>query len=232
MNWLFYIVIIILAWATLSGYRAGFVKTAVSMVFYLLSAGLVCIVTPYISTFLVEETPLYHYLQERCMELYIDEEAGYDYSRVSDQTQVIESYELTDMIKNMLLENNNPEIYAMLEVERFEEYISGFIARLLVNILAFFCTLILVITFLRATVFTLDIITRIPIISGINKLAGIGIGLAKGICIVWIMFTVSILLKGNQFGNAVFTQVLQNEFLLFLYNNNLLLKFLMGTVLK
>lgn len=230
MNWLFYIVIIILAWATISGYRAGFAKTAVSMVFYLLSIGLVCIVTPYISSFLVEETPLYHYLQERCMELYIDED--FDYSKVSDQAQVIESYELTDMIKNMLLENNNPEIYAMLEVNRFEEYISGFIARLLVNIIAFFCTLLLVVTFLKATVFTLDIITRIPIISGINKLAGIGIGLAKGVCIVWIIFTVSILFKGNQFGNLIFNQVLDNEFLLFLYNHNLFLKFLMGTVLK
>ncbi|MDD2971638.1 MAG: CvpA family protein [Lachnospiraceae bacterium] len=68
----------------------------------------------------------------------------------------------------------------------------------------------------------LRIIFQLPVISGLNKIAGFALGIVEGIILIWVVF---ILLQYFQLG-AIETRILQdveqNDILTFLYQNNYL----------
>ena len=68
----------------------------------------------------------------------------------------------------------------------------------------------------------LRIIFKLPIISGVNKIAGFALGIIEGVVLIWILF---LLIQYFQLG-AIETKILQdveqNEILTFLYQNNYL----------
>ena len=69
------------------------------------------------------------------------------------QIQAIEGADLPEIFKSLLTENNNSEMYSRLGAETFAEYVGDFLAKLILNILAFLCTFILVTIVVRAVIF-------------------------------------------------------------------------------
>lgn len=66
MNLLTIIVLLVLLFFILNGFRRGFIKTFVSMVSLIVSIVLVSIATPYVTQFLKTQTPLYSMIEEKC----------------------------------------------------------------------------------------------------------------------------------------------------------------------
>ena len=64
-------------------------------------------------------------------------------------------------------------------------------------------------------------------IHGINKVAGLGVGLLKGMVIVWICCLILCFFR-NAMGAGILGMVEENEFLRFLYNHNLLARLVLG----
>ena len=69
------------------------------------------------------------------------------------QVAAIEKADLPDVFKNLLSVNNNSEIYKELGVDTFAQYVGSYLARLIINIVAFLCTFVLITIVLRAIVF-------------------------------------------------------------------------------
>ncbi|MDD3204687.1 MAG: CvpA family protein [Lachnospiraceae bacterium] len=68
----------------------------------------------------------------------------------------------------------------------------------------------------------LRIIFKLPVISGVNKIAGFLLGIMEGVVLVWLVF---ILLQCFQFGTfetKILQDVEQNPLLAYLYQNNYL----------
>ena len=72
----------------------------------------------------------------------------------------------------------------------------------------------------------LGIISDLPVIGGLNRVAGGALGLGTGLIIVWILFIVITLLYDTGLGKACFENIAENEFLTFLYNNNILMQYI------
>ena len=68
MNILTGIVVIILLLFMIRGYRRGLIKSLASVISLVASVALVSFVTPYVSQFLQEQTPVYTYVMEKCQE--------------------------------------------------------------------------------------------------------------------------------------------------------------------
>ena len=51
--------------------------------------------------------------------------------------------DLPDVFKNLLLENNNSEVYQKLGVTTFAEYVSKYFAKLVIEIVAFLVTFLI-----------------------------------------------------------------------------------------
>ena len=76
-------------------------------------------------------------------------------AEVPKQMQIvaIEGADLPDVFKNLLLENNNSEVYQKLGVTTFAEYVSKYFAKLVIEIVAFLVTFLFATIVIRAVVF-------------------------------------------------------------------------------
>lgn len=226
MNWLFWVIVVFIAYHVIDGLRRGFIRKAVSAVSLIITLVLVTCLTPRITYFIQNNTSLHENLQQKCSELFLSSEYNEDVK--TDQVLMIENMELPENIKEMLLENNNTESYDVLKVSGFHDYVGAYIAKLIINALAFLLSFVIVWTAIRAILLALDVVTKLPILHGINKLAGGGLGLIYGIVLVWIAFLLVTILCNGELGRRFFGLISENPFLLFLYNQNVIMKIVFG----
>lgn len=228
MNWLFWITVVFLGFHVIDGYRKGFIRKTVSAVSLILTLVLVTYLTPQITSFLQEHTSLYANLQEKCSEMFLDED--YDANVKTDQVLLIEHMELPENIKEMLLENNNTEAYDLLAVTGFYDYVGAYLANMILDTLAYLITFVLVFAGMKILLAALDIVTMLPILHGINKLAGGVLGMALGVLQVWLVFLLVSVLCSGDLGKMFFQLISENQFLLFLYEHNLIMNIVFGLI--
>ena len=228
MNWLFWVVVVFLGYHIVDGLRRGFIRKAVSAVSLVITLVLVTYLTPQITTFIQDHTSIHEKLSEKCSEILLN--SNYNESLKTDQVLIIEDLELPENIKEMLLENNNTESYNLLQVSGFHEYIGAYIANLIINALAYLLSFILIWTALQLLLMALDVVTKLPILRGLNQLAGGALGIVYGVALVWIAFLLVTVLCNGNFGRTFFELIKENPFLLFLYNQNVIMKIVFGLI--
>lgn len=140
------------------------------------------------------------------------------------QISAIEGADIPDVFKDLLLSNNNSEVYSSLGVTTFAEYLSKYLAKLIIGILAFLGTFLIVTIVVRAVVFALDIVSELPMLGILNRLAGVGVGVVISLIVVSFIFIIITLLYTTSVGKMLMGMINDNEFLSFLYNHNYVLK--------
>lgn len=220
--------------STINGYRKGFLKMALSMAAMVGTIILVSILNPYVSRFLMDNTGLYEVLQEGTTEFVTDIfETKLDnaINTRTDEVFAIDHLTLPKAIREKLIEDNNSVVYDALGVTGFEEYISGYLACMILNMISYIGTL-LIAGFIVKVIFVMaDIVEKVPGIKGMNKLAGMLFGFLQGIIIIWIACLVVTAFGATKVGQQILAMIQGSAFLRFLYNNNCLL-LLVGNILK
>lgn len=140
------------------------------------------------------------------------------------QTQAIQQADLPNVFKSLLTVNNNSEIYQQLGVETFAQYVGSYLAKLIINIVAFLITFVLISIILRAIVFALDIVSSLPGVGIVNRLAGGVIGMAGAMVIVWTLYIIITLMYTTTVGKELFQMIQENQFLTMLYEYNPIMK--------
>lgn len=231
MNILLLVVGIIFLLSVLIGYKRGFLKIVVSLVSTLLCVVLVMFISPSVSKWIQESTPLRETIQNKCVEwIVLDGESAenllqLDLSRENEIT-LIESADLPEVLQNMLLENNNSEAYAALGAETFGEYIGAYVAKVIADVVAFLVTFIAVFIIIRVVLGMLKIVDKIPLVGGTNRLLGGAIGAGMGVFIIWILFIVITLLYNTPLGVACLEDIAESEILTKLYDSNILMNYI------
>lgn len=95
MNWLLIIIVLLLALCVVNGYRKGFLRMMYSMVSWVIMFALVTWATPYINTFLRNNTSIYQTIATYCeqqiqekTEKQIEQEAAAVPGEAADETQL------------------------------------------------------------------------------------------------------------------------------------------------
>ena len=140
------------------------------------------------------------------------------------QVAAIEKADLPDVFKNLLSVNNNSEIYKELGVDTFAQYVGSYLARLIINIVAFLFTFVLITIVQRAIVFDLEIVSNLPVLGFINRLAGGAIGVIGALVIVWTVFVVITLLYTTSFGKEMYRMIQSDAILKTIYEYNPIMK--------
>lgn len=212
---------------TWNGYRKGLLKIALSMVAMIATIFVGIWINPYVSKVLKEHTTMYETLQEhseKILDGVIGEKFKNGITSRTEQISTIENLNLPEAIKKVLIENNNSEVYQLLSVDNFEEYISNYLAGVMLNAIAFVGSF-LIVGFLIKVIFVMaDIVGRIPGIRGLNKLAGGIIGFLQGILIIWILCLIITAFTGTSWGEGILAEIQKSQILSFIYNNNYLMK--------
>lgn len=140
------------------------------------------------------------------------------------QTQAIQQADIPNVFKSLLTVNNNSEIYQQLGVETFAQYVGSYLAKLIINIVAFLITFVLISIILRAIVFALDIVSSLPGVGIVNRLAGGVIGMVGAMVIVWTLYIIITLMYTTTVGKELFQMIRENQFLTMLYEYNPIMK--------
>ena len=187
-----------------------------------------CGVNPYVNTFVKEYTPVYDTIQDKCQTLVSEQIGNKKTLDKEEQNQVMENMELPDLLKNALVENNTAETYRYLAVSTFTEYISDSLAVMAVNGISFLISFVLSAAVIKLLGFILNVLTKLPVINGINKIAGAAVGGIKCIIFIWIAFLVLTLLCNTTLGQQGMALIQQDAFLNFLYSQNVFVKVFMS----
>lgn len=231
MNALLIIVGIVFLLSVIIGYKRGLVKIIASLLATLVCIVLVFLISPSVSRWIQESTPLKETVKNKCIELLLpDETTGEEALQTEipreQQISMIEGADIPDVIQKMLLENNNSEVYTALGVQTFGEYIGAYVAKVIADILAFLITFIAVFIIVRIVLGMLNIVDKIPLVGGANHLVGGILGAGIGILIIWILFIVITLLYNTSLGMACMKGISESEILTKLYDSNILLKYI------
>lgn len=231
------IVALIIFFYALNGYRRGFIRTLMSMAFFLVAAAMIYFANPYVSSFLKERTPVYKVIEDKCQDIFSLENLlkiqGEEQNEVEEptrieQTKIIDRLVLPDILKTELTENNNAAGYAKLAVSNFEGYIAGFMANLVMNILSYVVSFLLAVLVLKLLIMTLDIVAKLPVLRVGNRLLGVVMGAVQGLFVVWILFLLITVFGSTDAGSRIMTLIGQDGILSFLYDTNIFLRILMG----
>jgi len=216
------IVILILIINGFGAYRRGFIITVFRLTSLILTILLTYKFYPAISTFIRNSTGLYETLKNNISNS-INMDAITDQLLASQGTEHIKALQLPDFIKDSLVENNNYEIYNILQVDNLKEYISGYLANICINVISAIGVFLLIFIILKTVESILDVITRLPVLKSINRMFGLVLGLCIGCIMIWVLCTCITFFYANpQFENI--TQIIETSKIakVFYYNNIIL----------
>lgn len=251
-HWLEVVVAVYLLGMILYGHYKGFIRLAVSALALIITLLAVRIAMPYATEWLKNETSFYQMIQsgmEKAVGLEdILSEEGLDSDSFGkdpgeweadggtpDETpswerKIIEELKLPEQLKQALVENNNGEVYRVLGVELFRDYIGSYLTSLIVQIVVFLILFLVIFVVLHILVAWLDLMARLPILSGMNKIAGAILGGVEALFFIWIACLVFTALSGTGIGILVMEQINASVWLSYLYHNNLLGKIALSVI--
>ena len=221
-NYLFIAAVILFAALIIRGYRKGFLRIVVyfiGMIFIIVS---VKKISPTVSQYLMDNTSAYTDIKGKISDTLKEKNEIFDNTVEENQKLTIESYDMPQLLKTNLLINNTAEMYKTLLVSMFEDYVSSYLAKTAVNALSFIGLFVILWIAFRVVLSLCNLISKIPIIKGINKMAGALLGLVEALFVSWIFFFIVIVFMGNEVGNKMMIMVNQSQFLQTLFNSNIL----------
>ena len=224
-------VIFILVVCAINGYKQGAIKIALTLVASIVSIVLAISLAQPFSDFIKENTELYNTV-EKSMHTFVQDYMNEELDKKADELtgDMLKDLPLPKEISDVLLKNNNKEAVAQMGAVSIADYISKELANMIVNTISFIILYVLISIAIRIIISVADVIAKLPLVKEVNKLAGVAVGLAEGLIVVWIFFIVVTALTSTEFGQIVMEQVKNNHILSFIYDNNLLLKLLMSVM--
>ena len=203
------------------GYYRGFILEALSFVPMLAAMVAVKFLTP-TAGMLLRKTPVFDMFSKSIGKSLQLDTAIADAS-MQTQTQIIQNMKLPDFLKDSLLENNNPVIYNLLDVQGLKEYIAGFLANACVNIISMVLVFFVVLFAAKFILNALNLVSKLPILNFFNRFCGLLVGGTKGLFWVWLIAIGLTFMQCNDKLGNFFVVLNQTSIALPLFENNILL---------
>lgn len=222
MNILTIIILAVFALCVFSGYTKGFLKTAFSLVSWIIVLVLCNFATPIVTELLVQNTDIEVVVQ-----------AAVEEQMMAAIEQVGEGYDVTGIeaslpaeLKNLLLgdkENIMELLLSSAAPMDLTPVVDG-----IVGILGFVITVILLRIAMVIVEFLLGIVAKLPLIGPMDKILGIACGGVKGLIWCWVILAVVSVLALTGTNTEFAAYIAQSELLTWLQDNNMLINLIAG----
>lgn len=215
------IVLLMIAVPALIGYYKGFIYACLGFLPIIVSFFGSKILSPIFSKFL-RKTELFDFFKKNVYEglhlgKLLEEKAG------QSQTSIINDMNIPEFLKSALLENNNSVVHSLFETEKLQDYIASYFANICLNIISVVLVAVALYIVMKLFLNALNIVSKLPVISTVNRLCGFAIGGAKGIFLVWFIGIILTFFYYNETLQSFFVLLEKSYITAFLYHNNLLL---------
>lgn len=235
MNWILIIVLAVLALSAFVGYHKGMLRIIYSLVSWIVVLAFVSWATPQINLYLLENTVIYDRIEEYC-EGTIRESSSEQVEMTQQEAEeaLVEELGSEDLLANLgvsvpdsvmdgILEKTADATETFLDESGIYAAIAGGLATFILEGIAFLVALVLAWLVVHIISQLLGIVSKIPVIKGLNRTLGFFVGVIYGFLIVWLGFYIIALGSASEMGQVVVSYIYENPFLTFLYENNLVL---------
>ena len=213
--------LVLVVGTAVQAYRKGFVRAALNFLPMVAALAATRFLTPTVSE-LLRKTPFFDALTNTVGNgLHLENAIGD--AAMQTQTEIIESMHL----KESLVENNNPVIYHLLDVESLQSYIAGFLANICINIISVLLVFVVVWLAVKFVLKALNLISKLPVLNFFNRACGFLVGLLKGLCVAWLICFVLTFFQCNSAFDFFFDALNLTHVALPLYENNILMYFIL-----
>lgn len=225
MNWLLIAVIVIIAANALIGMKAGLIKTVFSLCSMIAAIVLTWWISPIVNDYMKGNVKIYNAISEKVEKILPFSDDEY---KESEQDAFIDELHLPKSIKDSLKENNKAKVYQEMElgINNFKGYVCSYLTGVIINAISFIITFVVILILLWVICIALDLVSKLPLLHQINKLAGLAAGFVHGLVIVWILMILLTVFGSSSFGQEAMQIIEEDAVLSFIYNNNFLLRFI------
>lgn len=246
MNWLLLVVITVIFLLTYHGYKKGLVSMILSIGTLVLSIMITGLLGPIFSDSLCSSRIIMDYVSEqvnenlaveKTMNNAIDVATGKnrkDNVAISSKVQenIVEQLGLPNVISSSVLDGTADIVNkaGKVTVKKFSNYLCAEIARLMIRGITYIILFIIVRIVLKIIVKVFKVVDKIPVIEDVSQLAGAIAGAVTGLVVVWVGFLFLLAFSGTTFGVSCYQCINESPVLAFIYNNNLLLKWILASV--
>ena len=133
---------------------------------------------------------------------------------------------LPSIIIDALEKNNTAQNYAELGVTQLKEYVSAYLAGMIIRAACFVLVAIATAILLLILVTALDLISKLPVLKTMNRAAGGVFGAVRGYAILWVLCIGVTALSSTPLGSELYAQINESLLLRLLYNHNYLMTFI------
>ena len=220
MNILTIIISAVLVLSVFSGYKKGFLKTAFSLVSWIVVLVLCNFATPIVTDMLIENTDI---------EVVVQTTVDTKINEVINET--LETSDLAELeaalpaeLKTALLGENGSlqEVVANGTALDTTALVNGIVGKL-----GFVITVIILRLAMVVVEVVLNIVAKLPLIGPMDKLLGLACGAGKGIILCWVILAIVSVLALTGVNTEFATYISQSELLTWLQDNNVLLNLIL-----
>lgn len=248
MNVLTTIAILILIICMMIGYRRGLIRAGFRLLATILSVVLSYFLAPLVGDFIIAHTKADDAIQQAIyvrIEAIAEEKVRQELNTsmgelgipVTDemvdaamrvelnknqQIELLNSMGMSESLRYALIENNHEDAKDTLGITGFYQYIAAYLTRLVVRSLSYVGTFLLLGLLFMIGDIILKLMMQIPVVSTMNRLAGLVLGLGEGILIIWLFLIVVSLISGSDASGGLYRQITDSPMLLYMQNHNLL----------
>lgn len=262
MNWLFLIVVALLAVYMYIGWKKGMILIIMSFVTMICSVIVTSVVAPQLNKYITDNTPIYETIRENTYNsLKKNGSVSNAVSSAGQQAGIADASSATlgqiggtidDIVEKVAEQLPLPEALrekmssiklgeAMSEgvvsaSSKLEDVMTDFVSTYIAGMICSagcYIVVFAILYIILGILFRLaNKISKLPLINELNKGLGVLFGLVKGVLVVWIFFIAVTVLYNTEFAQAAMTCVNDNAFLGWLFDNNLIMNILISSIMK
>lgn len=231
MNWLLIVLLIVTILSAIAGYYRGFVRTALSMVFLILVLTVSGWISPYVGSALEEHTQITENIHNACRDMVADalekQTDGITSGNIAEQQEILNAVGLPGELLGSVFSSEPVQTGQENAVEELADRTADVLTDLAVDAVVFvisFAAAWIVVSLIRRAA---DLFAELPVIGFVNRIFGGLLGIVRALIWIWLFFLVLTIFAGTEWGSFCMKAVQEDSILLFLYHNNLVLKFLL-----
>lgn len=223
INWLLAGVAVIFIACCYHGYRCGLVKMLFSVATFLITVVLVRFLAPVGVQLLKTNDTIYNSIKAP-VEKMLDEKID----GTIKTEEVLESCSLPEDVRKDILKAADGMGVSQFDI--FTPEVRGVTADCItlkvIDLIAYVVLFLFINIGLRIIGVILERFSKLPGIRGVNKLAGMGVGVIEGIVFIWIAFVIITIFPATDWGRWCFEMIGSSKILSVLYAKNLFLIFI------
>lgn len=230
MNVLLIVVIGIILITGIVGYYKGLIKTVLSMATIAISLVLTSMIAPEVAKILCENKSVYESVYDVVSENIDLSEITKKLAQTTGdnldeavQSEILGEIGMPPVVKDIIIDSGNLGKFTADNSSKFAEYLYNLITGLIINASTYVMVFIIVSIVLAIVASLLNVISKLPVLKSLNRIAGAVLGVVEGFVIVWLFFILVSVLSGNEFAEKCNEDIQGNAVLTYLYDNNIIM---------